>query len=156
MNRPGVRLRLKVRVLKAEGIEMLLFLRVRHLEPANKAACDRLLQLHHKMLLRCFGWRKQKREDHASSYANALVKSQDRLREQGGDGRQTKGILFADSVARMGEERLPSWVISREMIGGKGYSRAQEWDWIRDTEEDFEAAGVHFLPRPLFCVQYWS
>lgn len=46
IKRPGVRLRLEVRVLKAEGIEMLVFLRVRHVEPANKADCDRLPQTH--------------------------------------------------------------------------------------------------------------
>ena len=41
----------------------------------------------------------------------------------------------------MGEERLPGRVMLGEMLGGKGYSGVQEWDWMKDLEEDLKAGG---------------
>ena len=70
-DRPSVRLRLKVRMLKAEVMETLLYACVTW--SPSKADYDRLQKFHHQMLLRCFGWRKRKREDHILSYANALL-----------------------------------------------------------------------------------
>ena len=32
----------------------------------------------------------------------------------------------------------------REMLGGKGYSGGQEWDWMNDLEEDLKAFGIKF------------
>ena len=51
---PSVRLRLKVRMLKAEVLETLLYGCV----TSSKADYDRLRKVHHQMLLRCLGWRK--------------------------------------------------------------------------------------------------
>ena len=31
-----------------------------------------------------------------------------------------------------------------EMLGGNGYSGVQEWDWIKNLEEDLEAFGIKF------------
>ena len=44
----------------------------------------------------------------------------------------------------MGEERLPRRVKSGEMLGGRGYCGGQEWDWMKDPEEVFEAFGIKF------------
>ena len=44
----------------------------------------------------------------------------------------------------MGEERLPRWVKFGEMLGGKGYFAGQEWDWMKDLEEDLKAFGIKF------------
>ena len=74
------------------------------------------------MLLRCLGWRKQKREDHTLSYADALVKIDFLSIEATVRRRRT---LFAGFVARMGEERLLRRVMFGEMLGGKGYSGGQ-------------------------------
>ena len=52
--------------------------------------------------------------------------------------------MFAGFVARMGEERLPRRVMFREMLGGKGYSGGQEWDWMENFEEDLQAFGIKF------------
>ncbi|CAN0468872.1 unnamed protein product [Laminaria digitata] len=38
----------------------------------------------------------------------------------------------------MGEERLPRRVVFGEMLGGKGYSEGQEWNRLRDLEEDLK------------------
>ena len=81
--RPGVRLLLKVRTLKAEEMETLLYGCV----TANPTRADygRLRkvhhQTHHQMLFRCLGWRKRKSEDRTLSYAYAL-RTQGRVRER--------------------------------------------------------------------------
>ena len=71
-DRPGVRLRLKVRLLKAEVVETLLYGCMTW--SPNKPDYDRLQRIHHSMLLRCLGWRKRKRDDHTLSYTDALAK----------------------------------------------------------------------------------
>ena len=129
-DRPSVRLRLKVRTLKAEVLETLLYGCVTW--SPSKADYGRLRKAHHQMLLRCLGWRKRKREDHILSYANALLRTDSESVETTVHRRR---ILFAGFVARMGEERLPRRVMFGEMLGGKGYSGGQEWDWMKDLEE---------------------
>ena len=59
---PGMRLRLKVRLLKAEVVETLLY-GCMTCSP-NKPDYDRLRRVHHPMLLRCLGCRKRRRQDH--------------------------------------------------------------------------------------------
>ena len=55
-DRPSVRLRLKVWMLKAEVLETLLYGCVTW--SPSKADYDRLRKVHHQMLLRCLRWRK--------------------------------------------------------------------------------------------------
>ena len=74
-DRPGVRLWLNVRLLKAEILGTLLYGCVAW-SPLT-ADHDRLRGLHHTMLLRCLGWRKWKREAHPIVCPRAC---QDRLR----------------------------------------------------------------------------
>ena len=112
--RPSVRLRLKVRMLKAEVLETLLYGCITW----SKASYDRLRKAHYRMLVRCLGWRKRKREDHILSYANALLSNNSESVETTVRRRR---ILFAGFVARMGEERLPRRVMFGDMLGGKGY-----------------------------------
>ena len=61
-DRPGVRLRLKVRLLKAEVLETLIYGRMTW--SPKKPDYDRLRRVHRSMLLRCLGWRKRERDDH--------------------------------------------------------------------------------------------
>ena len=53
-------------------------------------------------------------------------------------------VLFAGFVARMGEDRLPRRVMFGEMLGDEGYSGEEEWDWMKDLEEDLKAFGIKF------------
>ena len=99
----------------------------------NKRDCDRLRRVHHYILLRCLGWRKQKRDDHALSYADALAKTASESIEA--IVRKRK-ILFAGFVARIGEERLPQRVLFGELAGGKGYSGGQEKIWMAHLMKD--------------------
>ena len=114
ISRPSVRLRLNVRMLKAEVLETLLHGCVTW--SSSKADNDRLRKAHHQMLLRFLGWRKRKREDHILSYANALLRTDSESVEA---TVRRRTILFAGFVARMGEERLPRRVMFGEMFGVK-------------------------------------
>ena len=138
-DRPGVRLRLKVRLLKAEVIERLLYGCMTW--SPNKPDYDRLRRVHHSMLLRCLGWRKRKRDDHTLSYVNALAKTASESKEA--IVRKPR-ILFAGFVARMGGERLQQRVTFGELVGGKGYSGGQEKDWMDHLKEDMLVFGMGF------------
>ena len=72
-DRPGMRLRLEVRLLKAEVIETLLYGCMTW--SPNKSDYDRLRRVHRSMLLRCLGWRKRKRDDLTQSCADALAQT---------------------------------------------------------------------------------
>ena len=120
-------LRLKVRMLKAEVLETLLYGCVTW--SPSKSDYRRLQKAHHQMLLRCLGWRKRKHKDPILSYANALLRTDSEGVETTVRRRRT---LFAGFVARMGEERLSRRVMFGEMFEGKGYSGGQEWDWMKE------------------------
>ena len=73
----------------------------------NNPDYDGLRRVHLCMLLRCFGGRKRKRDDHTLSYADALAKAASESIERILSKRR---ILFAGFVERMGGERLPQRV----------------------------------------------
>ena len=116
-DRPGVRLRLKVRLLKAEVVDTLLHGCMTW--SPKKPDYHRLRRLHRSMLLRCLGWRKRERDDHTLSYADALAKTDTESVEA--IVRKRK-ILIAGFVARMWEERLPQRVMFGGFVRCKGYS----------------------------------
>ena len=138
-DRPGVRVRLKVRLLKAEVVEILLYGCMTW--SPNKPDYDRLRRVHHSMLLRCLGWRKRKRDDHTLSYVDALAKTASKSIEAIARKRR---ILFAGFVARTGEERLPQRVMFGQLVGGKGYSGGQEKDWMAHLKEDVSVLRIKF------------
>ena len=123
-----------VRLLKAEVIETLLHGCMTG--SPSKPDYDRLRRVHHSIFLRCLGWRKRKRDDHTLSYANALAKTASESIEAIVRKRR---ILFAGFVARMREDRLPQRVMFGELVGGRGYSGAQEKDWMVHLKEDMSA-----------------
>ena len=138
-DRPGVRLWLKVRLLKAEVIQTLLYGCMTWIP--KKPDYDRLRRVHHSLRLRCHGWRKRKRDDHTLSYANTLAKT---ASESIAAIVRKRRILFAGFVARMGEGRLPQRVIFGDFVGGKGYSGGQEKDWMAHLKKDMSVFGLKF------------
>ena len=138
-DRPGVCLRLKVRLLKDEVVETLLYGCMTW--GPKKPDYDRLRRVHCSMLLRCLGWRKRKHDDHTLLYADALAQTDSESVEAIVRKRR---ILFAGFVARMGEERLPQRVMFGELVGGKGYSGGQEKDWMDHLNEDMPVFGIKF------------
>ena len=138
-DRPGVRLRLKVRSMKAEAVETLLYGCMTW--SPKKPDYDRLRRVHHSMLLRCLDWRKRKRDDHTLSYADALAKTASESIEAIVRKRR---ILFAGFVARKEQKRLPQRVMFGELVGDKGYSGGQEKDWMAHLKEDMLVFGMNF------------
>ena len=132
-------LTVKVRLLKAEVVETLLYGCMTW--SPNKPDYDRLRRVHYCMLLRCLGWRKRKRDDHTLSYAYALAKTASESIEAIVRKRR---ILFAGLVARMEEGRLPQREMFGELVGGKDYSGGQEKDWMAHLKEDMSVFGMKF------------
>ena len=137
--RPGVCFRLKVRLLKAEVVETLLYGCITW--SPKKPDYDRLRQVQRSMLLRRLGWRKRKRDDHTLSYADALAQTDSESVEAIVRKRR---MLFAAFVARIGEERLPQRVMFGGLVGGKGYSGGQKKDLMAHLKEDMSVFGMKF------------
>ena len=137
--RPGVRSRLKVRLLKDEVVETLIY-GCMTWNP-KKPDYDRLRRVRRSVLLRYLGWRKLKRDGHTLSYADALAKT-DSERFEAIVRKRT--ILFAGFVARMGEKHLAQRVMFGEFVGGKGYSGGHEKDWTDHLQEDMSVFGMEF------------
>ena len=55
-----------------------------------------------------------------------------------------EGYCSRASWHAWGKERLPRRVMFGEMLGGEGNSGGQEWDWMKDLEEDLKAFGIKF------------
>ena len=72
-DRPSAPLELKLRMLRAEVLETILYGCVTW----SPRAChyDTLRLAHHKFLTRCIGWRKHNRADHPTSYLDTLIKT---------------------------------------------------------------------------------
>ena len=124
-DRPGVRLRLKVRLLKAEVVET--FLHGCMTWSPNDLDYDRIRRVHHFMLLRCLRWREQKRDDHNLSFADVLAET---VSESKVAIVRKRRISVAGFVARMEEERLPQRAMFEEFVGGRatqGSKRRTGW-----------------------------
>ena len=89
-------LELKIRMLKAEVLETMLY----GCATWSPRAChfDTLRQAHHRFLTRCIGWRKHNRADHPISYLDTLIKTGSESIEA---ALRRKRIVFAGFVARM-------------------------------------------------------
>ena len=120
-DRPSVPLGLKIRMLRAEVLETMLYGCVTW----SPRAChyDTLHRPHHRFLTRCIGWRKHNRADHPTSYLDTFLKTgSESIEATLRRGR----ILFAGFVARMEDTRMPKCMMFGEMGGGAGYVGARE------------------------------
>ena len=121
-DRPSAPLKLKIRMLRAEVLETMLYGCVTW----SPRAChyDTLRRAHHNRFLpRCIGWRKHNHADHLISYLDTLVKTRSESIEATLSRRR---ILFAEFVTRMEDTRLPKRVMFGEMVGGAGSVGGQE------------------------------
>ena len=120
-DRPSAPLELKIRMLRAEVLETMLYGCVTW----SPRAChyDPLRRAHHMFLTRCIGWRKHNRADHPISYLDTLLKT---VSESIEVNLHRRRILFAVFVARMEDTNLPKYVMFGEMVGGAGCVRGQE------------------------------
>ena len=124
-DRPSAPLELKLRMLRAEVRETMLY----GCFTWSPRAChyDTLRRAHDRFLTRCIGWRKHNRADHPISYLDTLVRTgSESIEATLRSGR----ILFAGFVARMEDTRLPKCVMFVEMVGGAGCVGGQEQEWM--------------------------
>ena len=120
-DRPSAPLELKIRMLKAEVLEIILYGCVTW----SPHAChyDTLRRAHHRFLTHFIGWRKHERADHAISYLDTLMKTESESIEA---ILRRRRISFAGFVARMEDTRLPKCVMFGELVGGAGCVGSQE------------------------------
>ena len=137
-DRPSAPLQLKIRMLRAEVLENMLYGCVTW----SSSACnyDTLRRAHHRFLTRCIRYRKHNRADHPISYLDTLI-------ETGGESIEAtlrwRRILFAGFVARMEDTRLPKCVMLGELVGGADCVRGQEKEWMGCFLDDFRAFGIN-------------
>ena len=114
-HRPSTPLELKIRMLRAEVLETMLYGCITW----SPRACyyDTQRRAHHRFLTRCIGWRKHNRADHPISYLNTLLKTGSESIEA---ILRRRRILFAGFVVRMEDTRLPKCVMFGEVVGGAG------------------------------------
>ena len=124
-------LQLNVRMLKAEVMETMLYGCVTWSPTVAHLAI--LRTAHHRLLLRCIGWMKKRRDGYHMFDGDALAKT-------GCENVETtvrkRRILFAGFVAGVDNERLPKRVMFGEVDRGKGCSGGQEQDWMDCLERD--------------------
>ena len=137
-DRPSTSLELKLRVLRAEVLEIMLYGCVTW----SPRAChyDMLRRAHHRFLTRCIGWRKHNRADHPISYLDTLIKVGSESIEA---NLRRNRILFAGFVARMEDTRLSKCVMFRGMVGGVGCVGGQEKEWMGCFLDDLRALGIN-------------
>ena len=123
--RPSAPLELKIRMLRAEVLETMMYGCVTW----SPRAChyDTLRRAQYRFLTRCIGWRKHNRADHPISYLDTLLKTRSESIEA---TLRRRRILFAGFVARMEDTRLPKCVVFGEMVGGAGCLGGQEKEWM--------------------------
>ena len=137
-DRPSAPLELKIRMLRAEVLETMLYGCVTW----SPRAChyDTLRRAHHRFLTRCIGWRKHNRADHRISYLGTLIKTRSESIEA---TLRRRRILFAGFVARMEDTRLPKCVMFVEMVGGAGCVGGQRKEWMGRFLDDLGAFGIN-------------
>ena len=125
-DRPSAPLELKIRMLRTEVLETMLYACVTW----SPRAChyDTLRRAHHRFLTRCIGWGKHNRADHPISYLDTLVKTGNERIEA---TLRRRRILFAGFVARMEDTILPKCVMFVEKnVGCAGCVGGQEKGWM--------------------------
>ena len=137
-DRPSAPLELKIRMLRAEVLETMLYGCVTW----SPRAChnDTLRRAHHRFWTRCIGWRKHIRADHLISYLNTLVKTASESIEA---TLRRRRVLFAGFVAGMEDTRLPKCVMFGEMVGGAGCVGGQEKEWMGCFLDGLRAFGIN-------------
>ena len=120
-DRPSAPLELKIRMLRAEVLEIMMHGCVAW----SPRAChyDTLRRAHHRFLTHCTGWRKHNRADHPIFYLETLLKTGSESIEA---TLRRRRILFAGIVARVEDTRLPKCVMFGEMLGARAVSGARK------------------------------
>ena len=146
-DRPTAPFLLKVRMLKAEVMETMLYGCVTWTLGQQHFA--KLRTAHHHLLLRIIGFERRQRTDHLMSYAKALKKTQCESVET---TIRKRRLLFAGAVARKHGGRLPKRVLSGTLSGGQNPGRGRPAkNWMQCLSDDlaaFRAITVETTEKP--------
>ena len=137
-DRPSAPLELKIRMLRVEVLETVLYGCV----TCSPRAChyDTLRRAHHRFLTRCIGWRKHNRADHQISYLDTLITTGSESIEA---TLRRRRIFFAGFVARMEDTRLPKCVMFGDMVGGAVCVGPQEKEGMGCFLDDLRAFSIN-------------
>jgi len=137
-DRPRAPWRLKVRLLRAEAMEALLY---GCMTWAPRRDHYRLLRrTHHRLLLRVIGYRRERGTYRQLSYAQALKKTGCQSVEA--TIRQRR-LLFAGAMARQPAGRLPKRLMEGKLVGGEDPGKGRpEQNWMDCLKDDFQAFGA--------------
>ena len=135
-DRPSDPLQLKIRMLRVEVLETMLYGCVTW---SPRACHYDTLRRAHRFLTRCISWQKHKRADHPISYLDTLIKTESESIEA---TLRRRRILFAGFVARMEDARLPKCLMFGELVGGAGCVEGQEKEWMGCFLDDLRAFGI--------------
>ena len=137
-DRPRAPWRLKVRLLRAEAMEALLY---GCMTWAPRREHYRLLRrTHHRLLLRVIGYRGERGTYRQLSYAQALKKTGCQSVEA--TIRQRR-LLFAGAMARQPAGRLPKRLMDGKLVGGEDPGKGRpEQNWMDCLKDDFQAFGA--------------
>ena len=137
-DRPRAPWRLKVRLLRAEAMEALLY---GCMTWAPRRDHYRLLRrTHHRLLLRVIGYRRERGTYRQLSYAQALKKTGCQSVEA--TIRQRR-LLFAGAMSRQPAGRLPKRLMDGKLVGGEDPGKGRpEQNWMDCLKDDFQAFGA--------------
>ncbi|CAN0074114.1 unnamed protein product [Sphacelaria rigidula] len=117
-NGPNAAVHLKVRMIKAEAVEALLYGCVTW-TPLN-GHYSTLRTAHHALLRRCLGWHKRNRTDHLLSYRETLARTGCESIETTVRKRRLHIVGFVTCIS---PGRIPKHVMFGEIIAVKGQER---------------------------------
>ena len=129
-DRPSAPLELKIRILRAEVLETMLYGCVTW----SPRAChyNALRRAHHSFLTHCIGWRKNDRADLPIFYLDTLIKTGSESIEA---TLRRKRILFSGFLVRC--------VMFGDLVEGTGCVGGQEKEWMGCFLDDLRAFGIN-------------
>ena len=137
-DRPTAPWELKVRLLKAEAMEALLYGCVTW--APRREHYRALRKIHYRLLLRVIGYRRVQGTYRQLSYAQALKKTGCQSVEA--TIRQRR-LLFAGALARQPDGRLPKRLAFGTLVGGEDPGPGcPEQHWLKCLRDDFQAFGA--------------
>ena len=139
-DRPRAPWRLKVRLLRAEAMEALLYGCISC--PPRRDHYRLLRRTHFRLLLRVIGYRRERGTYRQLSYAQVLKKTGCQSAEATIRQRQ---LLFAGAMARQPAGRLPKRLMDAKLVGGEDPGKGcPEQNWINCLKGDFQAFGATY------------
>ena len=140
--RPSAPLELKIRMLRVEVLEPILYGCITR----SPRAChyDTLRRAHRRFLTRCIGWQKHNRADHPISYLDKLIKT-------GSESIETtlrrRRILFTILFGADGGNETAEVHDVRRIGGGRGLCGGPGEEWMGCFPDDLRAFGINAEQR---------